>query len=65
MLDRYADTAPPAGWKPRSPFWKWLMAKLEAEQLAAMRTPLSGQVTCPNCRSCFPVALQVTGFEDE
>lgn len=65
MLDRYADTAPPADWKPKSPFFKWLWAKLEMEQLAAMRTPLQGQVTCPRCRECFPVRLEVSGFEEE
>ena len=65
MLDRYQDTAPPADWKPKSALFKWLWAKLEQEQLAAMRTPLSGQVTCPHCRTCFPVRLEVSGFEDE
>ena len=58
------DTAPPPGWQPKSPFFKWLWAKLDTELLAALKVPVSGRVTCPHCRESFPIALHVSGFEE-
>ena len=58
------DLAPPGGWVPKSPFFKWLMAKVEAAQLAALRIPVSGEITCPSCEAKIPVSLHISGFEE-
>lgn len=60
----YRDTAPPPGWQPKSPFFRWLWAKMDEASLAALKIPISGRVTCPNCRTAFMVSLHVAGFEE-